>query len=210
MSGGGAEGARGSAAVMLGTPRLVLRAPTLADAPRWELLCQPLEVAKNTLRMPHPYPAGAAAEWMARVEPLIEKGEVVRLGIFLRDERGGEGPLIGMTGLHDISDVHKHAELGYTLGLDYWGKGYASEAAGAMVDFAFGTLGLERVHAAYFTRNPASGRVLEKVGFVREGLRERMYFRFGEWVDVAMMRLLRHEWEARRGQRGGRDAAARG
>lgn len=206
MSGGGAERSRG-AAVVLRTPRLVLRAPTLADAPRWELLCQPLEVAKNTLRMPHPYPVGGAAEWMERVAPQVEKGEVVRLGLFLRDERGGEGPLIGMTGLHDISDVHKHGELGYALGRDYWGKGYASEAAGAVVDFAFETLGLERVHAAYFTRNPASGRVLEKVGFVREGLRERMYFRFGEWVDVAMMRLLRHEWEARRGQGGG---AARG
>lgn len=179
---------------VLHTPRLVLRAPTLADAPRWEMLCQPLEMAKNTLRMPHPYPKGAAEEWFKKVDEMMARGEACRLAIYLRES----DLMIGMVGLHDISDVHRHAELGYSIGMDYWGKGYASEAASAMVDHAFASMCLERVHAGYYTRNAASARILDKLGFKHEGLRPRMYCRFGEWVDLVLVGLLRGDWEKRR------------
>lgn len=185
---------------VLHTPRLILRTPTLDDTPRWEQLCQPFEVARHTLRMPHPYPPGGAAEWFAKVEKLIAAGEAMPFGIFERQPNGPE-LLIGMGGLHDINATHKHAELGYTIGLDYWGKGYATEAAAAIVDHGFLTRGLDRIHAGYFTRNVASGRILEKLGFKQEALREHMYFRFDEWVDLVLVRLLRPEWEAARASR---------
>jgi RimJ/RimL family protein N-acetyltransferase len=107
------------------------------------------------------------------------------------------GDLLGVTSL-DITPEHGHAELAYALAIEHWGKGYATEAAREVVDFGFETLGLERVHAAYYTRNAASGRVLEKLGFRPEGVRPRMYFRFGEWLDLALVRVLREEWEAAR------------
>jgi RimJ/RimL family protein N-acetyltransferase len=181
---------------VLHTPRLLLRTPTVADAPRWEELCQPFEMARNTLRMPHPYPKGAAEEHIRKMDEAQARGEAVRFGIFEGD-RAGPGEIIGMIGLH-IDAPHHHAELGYSIGMPYWGRGYATEAAAAVVDHGFEALNLQRIHAGYYTRNPASGRILEKLGFKPEGMRERMYLRFGEWVDCVLMRIFREEWQAAR------------
>ena len=178
----------------LRTARLILREPRDSDAPAWEKLCQPLEVAKNTLRMPHPYPPGAALEWVARLRQSHARGESFVFAVLVRDEPDGEGTLIGSAGLH-VDPPHRHAEIGYVLGIDRWGKGYATEAARAIVEFGFGTLRLHRLHAGYYTRNPASGRVLEKLGFREEGRRPQMYMRFGEWVDLVLVGMLRQEWE---------------
>ncbi|MGP1310366.1 MAG: GNAT family N-acetyltransferase [Phycisphaerales bacterium] len=179
----------------LRTARLTLRAPEMRDADAWEAVCGPIEVARGTLRMPHPYPKGGAADWFAHCHQARARGE--RASFIMVD---GNDRVVGMASL-DIAPEHRHAELGYTVAMEHWGKGYATEASQAVVDYGFERLGLERIHAGYYLNNPGSGRVLEKLGFVPEGVRPRFYIRFGEWMDLALMRLLREEWETLRASR---------
>jgi [ribosomal protein S5]-alanine N-acetyltransferase len=179
------------------TERLMLRALATDDAPSVVRICRPLEVAKNTLSIVHPYTVADADSFLERITESMAKGDTYCWAIALKSSAGDTGEHIGTMGLH-CNHEHRHAEVGYTIAIDHWGKGYATEALRAVIGFGFLRVGLARIHAGYYTRNPASGRVLEKCGFVQEGLRPRMYERFGEWVDLALMRIFREDWEASR------------
>jgi hypothetical protein len=87
-------------------------------------------------------------------------------------------------GLRNIDTEHSQAEMGFWIGVDYWGQGFATEAGQAVIRFGFERLNLNRVHAHHMVRNPASGRVLEKLGMKREGaLRQRV--RKSDNLDLA-------------------------
>jgi RimJ/RimL family protein N-acetyltransferase len=91
------------------------------------------------------------------------------------------------------------AEIGYWIGLPYWGQGYTSEAARHMVDYGFAERGLNKVYATYFVLNPASRRVMEKAGMTYEGTLRQHVQRDGVFYDLGYCGILRSEWEARRG-----------
>ncbi len=170
--------------MILETERLVLRPPDLAYAPAIQQLAGAREVAYNTLLIPHPYPEGAAEAWLRA--PRTENDHVFILT--LRDT----ADVAGVMGLHANPD-HKRAEIGYWIAVPYWGRGYATEAARAVVRFAFDGLGLERVFAEVFSRNPASARVLQKVGMRHEGTHRRHIVKWGESIDVEAYGILRDE-----------------
>ncbi|UQU62484.1 GNAT family N-acetyltransferase [Couchioplanes caeruleus] len=108
--------------------------------------------------------------------------------------RASDGAFLGWCGLSRWNPDHRSASLGFCFGEAAWGHGYATEAAGALLRWAFGTLDLNRVQAECDTRNAASARVLEKLGFVREGtLREDCVVN-GEVSDSWVHGLLRREW----------------
>ncbi len=108
-----------------------------------------------------------------------------------------DGNLVGTAGLRDIDREHGQAELGFWFAVDCWGRGYATEAAQALIQFGFETLKLNRIYAHHMLRNPASGRVLEKVGMKKEGvLRERVR-KWGVFEDVAILAVLQKEWPGR-------------
>lgn len=180
----------------LRTPRLILRAVAPEDAPSIAVVCAPKEVAMNTLKTPHPYTLDDAYAFLGRVADGVAKNELYSWGITLAD---APDRYIGTFGLHPNWE-HRHAEVGYIIAMPEWGRGYATEAVRAVIAFAFERTPLVRLHAGYYTRNPASGRVLEKCGFVPEGVRPRMYERFGEWIDLALMRLFREDWARARQQ----------
>ncbi len=173
---------------ILRTERLVLRAVERADVETITRNASDFDVVRDTLTMPHPYRIEDAHAFIDRVENGMQAGDSYVWAIC--DHAADH---LGSIGLH-CDWKHLHAELGYVLGKHHWRRGYATEAVRAVVRFAFERTPLERLHAGYFTRNPASGRVLEKCGFVPEGLRPRMYLRFGEWADQALVRLLKSEW----------------
>jgi RimJ/RimL family protein N-acetyltransferase len=100
---------------------------------------------------------------------------------------------MGAIGLH-VTRNHDRAEIGYWLGVPYWNRGYVTEAAKAIVDYVFNTLDLNRVFAFHFTRNPASGRVLQKIGMKREGTMRQHIVKWGEHVDVDHYGAVREEW----------------
>jgi RimJ/RimL family protein N-acetyltransferase len=109
----------------------------------------------------------------------------------------GEGRLMGVVRLTVTNRELGQAELGYRLSPAYWGRGYASEAARALVDFGFSTIGLHRVCALCHPDNSSSQRVMQKVGMHYEGhLREDWRNRDGSWRDSLLYAILEQDWRA--------------
>lgn len=175
----------------LTTARLVLRPFTLDDAPAVQRLAAEREIASNTLLIPHPYPDGAAEEWINGHDDTSDNH------IFALASKGGApkdgGEVMGAIGLH-VERFHERAEIGYWLGVPFWGHGYVTEAAKAVVGYAFDDLGVNRVFAFHFARNPASGRVLQKIGMRREGTMRQHLVKWGEHVDVDYYGIVRQDW----------------
>lgn len=163
-----AESFRETPIPVLETERLTLRAPCLEDAKSIAALANDLRVAQNTTRMPHPYSIAEAEAWAAAANTrpgeasfVVTVGDRVigGCGVATREARGQEPGLW----------------LGYWYGVPYWGQGYATEAARAVIDHAFGDLGHEVLHSGARVSNPASRRVLEKCGF--------------QWIGVGLYRI---------------------
>ena len=146
-------GAKTRRVPVLKTARLALRAPSHSDVPAMVALAGDRRVAENTARIPHPYTAADAAGLLASINQT--GGETV-FAIEL------DGALIGMCGLDPRRDG---AELGYWLGVPFWGYGYGTEAVRGLIDYAFAKLGHEVLSSGARVSNPASRRVLEKCGF---------------------------------------------
>lgn len=179
--------------VTLRTERLVLRLPTEGDGHAIASLCGDFEVARTTSSIPHPYTMEDARDFIAFSLEQAESGGALNLAI----TRKGGGALVGMVGLI-LDPAHRRAELGYWVGREHWGRGYASEAARAIVGHAFQRLGVERIFAGYFAGNEASWGVQRKLGFRREGVQRRHVLRFGETHDLVMSALMREDWERAR------------
>lgn len=93
-----------------------------------------------------------------------------------------------------INPEHETAELGYWLGVSYWGQGFGTEAARAMIEFGFSTLALHRVQAHHLGNNPASGRIMQKVGMKFEGRSPGAFKKWGEFLDVDRYGILHSQW----------------
>ena len=131
-----------------------------------------------------------AGRFIAACRRMAEAGSGVRLAI----DRDSDGTFIGWCSLTQWNPDYRSASLTYILDEAAWGRGYATEAACALLRWAFETLDLNRVQAETDTRNDASVRLLEKIGFVREGtLREDCVVN-GEVSDSFVFGLLRRDW----------------
>ena len=172
----------------LKTDRLLLRKFQLSDAPDVQRLAGAKEVAAGTF-LPHPYEDGMAERWIADQERIHEEGTAVSFAITLADN----ATFIGSIGLN-IVQSHRHARLGYWLGLPYWNRGYGTEAVKAVLAYGFGQLNLNRIYAPHFLGNDASGRVLQKAGMTYEGRMREHYLRFGRFVDLELYGLLQREF----------------
>lgn len=106
-------------------------------------------------------------------------------------ELKSEGKLIGGCKINMTTKMEAH--LGYILNQNYWGNGYATEAAKAMVEFAFNDLGVHRIYSDCHPENAASIRVLEKVGMVLEGRRREYMIFHGKYSDTLLYSILEHE-----------------
>lgn len=175
----------------LETGRLLLRPFRADDASAVQRHLSEWEVAQTTAAVPYPYPPGAAAEWIAGLGPRHEAGEVLAVAATRRDD----GVLVGAVELRPGGRGHR-ADLGYWIGRPYWGRGYATEAAGAVVRWAFDVLRLHRVHASAFARNPASGAVLRRIGMRWEGTLRRHHLRWEVLEDVEIYGVLRGDLDS--------------
>lgn len=142
---------------------LVLRALTPEDAPAVQLLAGDERIADTTANIPHPYPDGEAERWLASVAIDTQAGTQVSYAICLADT----GELVGCVSLMHIAE--REAEIGYWVGVRYWGRGIATQAVRGIVDYGLGVMGLRRIHARVLSRNAASGKVLLKLGFTHLG-----------------------------------------
>ena len=160
----------------LQTARLRLRSPERSAAERLADLANDAAVARMSTRIPHPYALTDAEDFLSH----LEKGDEQVFAI----EHGEDG-LVGMIGLHDTGRIGP--EVGYWLGRPYWGRGLATEAAQAVLDWAART-GRRCVVSSHFADNPASGAVLVKAGFLYTGEVTRAFSRArGGEVDARQM-----------------------
>jgi RimJ/RimL family protein N-acetyltransferase len=161
--------------------------PEHADAVQ-RLARDPLVTATTTL--PEPYPDGGAAWWIADVLPRQAAGQEHVFAMRVED-----GEIAGVVGLADVQGPGGSAELGYWVGVPYWGRGYATAGCVMAVDFAFGWLSLAEVNAFPLRENGASRRVLEKAGFRLEGIIPNRYPKWSPERSLAHYRITRADIE---------------
>lgn len=170
------------------SPRLHLRPFRADDAATVERHAGRIEVARTLLTMPHPYPRGAAAQWIARHEAQWRNGAELLLAITERE--GGE--FLGAFALR-LEATHRHAEAGYWLRFDRWGQGLMTEAFRTCIAWAFDDLGLHRIFARHMDANPASGAVMRRAGLRHEGVMREHYWKDGTAHDFHVYGILRHD-----------------
>jgi ribosomal-protein-alanine N-acetyltransferase len=173
----------------LRTARLLLRSLKPADAPTLEHLAGAREIAATTTNIPHPYTEVDARNFLAQAEEDFRAGRSISFAVTLPAQR----ELCGGVGL-SLAPQHRRAELGYWIGVPFWGKGYATEAATAVVSFGFGRLGLHRIYAYHYEGNTASQHVLEKIGMRREGRSVQHVQKWDRFVDLENYGLLAEEF----------------
>ena len=171
------------------TTRLLLGTFESDDAPDLQRLAGAREIADTTVSIPHPYGLDHARAWIGNQRRESVRGRATNFAIRLLPG----APLIGSAGLRDIDQEHLQAELGFWIGRDWWGQGYAREAADAVIRFGFETLGLNRIYAHHMARNPSAGKVLLHVGMQREGLLRERVRKWGVYEDVAVYAILRED-----------------
>jgi ribosomal-protein-alanine N-acetyltransferase len=177
-----------------------------------------LQAARLTLRAMEP--ADADAVFAMRSDPVVQRygshppwtdrqvavgyiernieAMAARTGAQFSVVRRDDQAVVGTCTLFHLDEPCRRAEIGYVLLQAEWGKGYAQEAVSALLDWGFGPLGLNRVEADIDPRNVASARVLERLGFTREGLLRERWIVDGETSDSLLYGLLAREWSARR------------
>ncbi|MCE1235563.1 MAG: GNAT family N-acetyltransferase [Hyphomicrobiales bacterium] len=172
--------------LIIETPRLVLRRPVRADAERVAALANDAGVAENLSNLPHPYGLDDALAFIDNTEVGPTRWN---LGIHLKDEDAG---FVGVAGL--MPRDGERFVLGYWIGRPYWNRGLATEAAQALIDFAFSRLEAPAVSATARVTNGASRRVLEKCGFqyAGQGMGPSLYHR--GMVPIDRFRIERSIW----------------
>lgn len=148
---------------VLETERLFLRAPRLEDAKHVAALANDKRIAENTRRLPHPYTRSDAEDFISS----LNAGEIAFL-ITRHDD-----VIVGACGIAAQDDAVP--EIGYWLGVKHWGRGYATEAVRALIDYAFTERDHDALQAGARVTNPASRRILEKCGF--------------QWTGVGLCRI---------------------
>ena len=173
---------------VLETKRLTLRAPTLKDAKAVAVLANDRRIAENTARIPHPYKLADAESFIAGANKA--DGETVFLIV-------RNGTIMGACSVA-VADPNA-PELGYRLGVPYWGQGFATEALHAVIDFAFNEFEHSALHAGARVTNPASRRVLEKCGFQWTGVGLYRINAIKSSAPIDRFRLERGIWQAIKG-----------
>jgi len=153
---------------LLKTERLILRRPVLGDALRISELMSDPDIARMTATIPYPFIPLAAEFWVMKQRSNWDRQLSFGYAI---TENGGD--LMGIMDLFTNGDGDR--EIGYWIGRPYWGNGYITEAAQAVIDEGFANFDMPYIDAGYFYDNPASGRVLEKLGFERKEMGSNLY-----------------------------------
>ncbi|MDE2183885.1 MAG: GNAT family N-acetyltransferase [Alphaproteobacteria bacterium] len=175
----------------LETGRLLLRPPDAGDVSSITAWIGDYDVAKNLASAPHPYREDDAKAFIERMAERLAKGE----GYCFSIVRKADNVFMGNCGLN-LSEGR--CELGYWLGKPFWGQGYATEAARKVLSFAFHDLKAESVWAGWFHDNPASGRVLEKLGARLDGFEPRTSVARGHAVACHIVTLTRAQFGRKR------------
>jgi RimJ/RimL family protein N-acetyltransferase len=174
--------------IILETPRLLLRQTELRDADTFVSELNNYNIARNTARVPYPYHHDDALEFLQFAYHLDSRSCVAAVEL-----KSQPHELAGVIS-YEWSEAKQDAELGYWFSERVWGRGFGTEAAVAIVEHAFAVNGHTKLVACYHDDNPASGRVLSKLGFLQVGTCSNFSKAQGQEVAVTMMQLLMSDW----------------
>jgi [ribosomal protein S5]-alanine N-acetyltransferase len=176
---------------ILKTSRLTLRPLVQADAPLIQSAASDRKIAETMISIAHPYPDGEAARYIQRQIAEFAAGRSV---VFIIERQSGQS-FCGLIEIREIEREHSQAELSYWLAVEAWGQGYMSEVLEGIIRFGFEDLKLNRLYAYHMVKNPSSGKVLQKNGFVQEGVLRQRVRKWGVFEDVKMWAILRQDWQ---------------
>ena len=162
----------------LETERLILRKFVASDSAELKDLASKKEIAEGTF-IPYPYEDGFAEDFIESQFRDFKKGRLINFAVQIRDS----GRLCGSIGI-SMDPKLNQGEIGFWIGLPFWGNGYCTEAARAVLDYGFRVQGLDRIHAFHFAGNIASGKVLSKIGMEIEGNIKGEYWHMGKLKDT--------------------------
>ncbi len=140
--------------------------------------------------IPHPYPDGEAEKYLQDRLAAFHRGQAVSLAIIEKQQER----FSGVIEIRDIEPEHAQGEVSFWLAVGLWGQGYMSEALKSLLSFGFATLKLNRLYAYHMVRNPGSGKVLQKNGFLQEGLLRQRVRKCGVFEDVKLWAILKQDW----------------
>jgi len=162
--------------------RLLLRPLKLSDASRIQELANNPNISKMTRSVPYPYNESMAVKWIAATLQMAKSKTCLALAVYSVNEKN----IIGTVGIAEIKN--SEAVLGYWIGERYWGQGYCTEAVKSLLDYAFATLGLNKITAEHISSNAASGKVMRKAGMTHIGTVNKEC-RVGEVEDIEMYEI---------------------
>ena len=174
------------------TVRMNLRPFQMDDEAEVYRICKEKEIAAFTSTIPHPYPREQAEHWIKQHPENWRQGKSIVFALCLKEN----DRVIGSMGL-TFCERDQNAELGYVVEKESWGKGYCTEAATGVLQYAFDSLALHKVHAHHMVNNPGSGRVLEKIGMKEEGYLRGHIRKWGVFHDVRCWGILASEFRKR-------------
>ena len=162
------------------TERLILRKFKLRDAKDLARIVGTKEIAISSLSFAYPYEEGAAESFINRQEGYFQRGVCFNLAIILKEEN----KYIGAVGFNEIYKKHNRADLGYYLDKNKWGKGFATEAVKAIIEYGFKIFELNKIEADAIIPNPSSTHVMEKAGMKHEGILRQHIKHWDEYRDM--------------------------
>ncbi|MCL1679685.1 GNAT family N-acetyltransferase [Elizabethkingia miricola] len=165
------------------TERLILSPLKESDIPLITEYLQEKIISDNTSHIPYPYSESDARTWIKMSDDALTAKTGYTFAI-----REKEGKIIGAIGLHDRGD--DKAELGYWIAVPFWNKGYATEAASAILNFGIKELKFHKIYATHFIHNPASGKIMEKIGMQKEAVLKDHIKKEGQYLDIQMYSLI--------------------
>ncbi|WP_281176834.1 GNAT family N-acetyltransferase [Priestia koreensis] len=175
---------------MIETQRLVLRKIEMNDASRmFDYIFSDHRVMDNLIKGPHK----AISETIDRLTE-ITNHYVSENFCYWGIEMKESGELIGTIDLYNIDDGTENCEVGYNIGFNWWNQGYGSEALHAIVEFAFRFMNIHKISATHNIDNPASGRIMLKVGMKREGIIRHMIRKNNQYKDCGIYGILQQEY----------------
>lgn len=171
----------------LETSRLVLSPLDERHLSRFLAVAGERAIADTTVSIPHPLTEAGALDWIRRAAAESASGRAAHFAIAVRP---ADDDLAGYVAIKAIDRIHEEGELGFMIDARHAGQGYITEAAARVLAFAFDDLRLNRVCAYNMVRNPASGRVLSKLGFQQEGRLRQRVRKWGIYEDVLLWSKL--------------------
>ncbi|WP_268874492.1 GNAT family N-acetyltransferase [Rossellomorea aquimaris] len=175
---------------MIETKRLILRRMDMKDVKRmFDYIFSDNRVMDNLIKGPHK----SISETVNRLTEITNQYECEKFcywGIVLKES----GDLIGAIDLYNINEDTENCEVGYDIGFNWWNRGYGTEALQAIVEFAFRSMNIHKISATHGMDNPASGKIMLKVGMKQEGIIRDMIRKNNQYKDCGIYGILQHEY----------------